>query len=92
MFLLFFSLLNCQLIYVLFTILIIIKLKDEFKNHELIYEKFLYERYIYNLNFKKVKIINNINNFYKDYHHYLKYDDKVVCEKAFLTNKYACNR
>lgn len=92
MFLFFFSLLNHELIYVLFTILIIIKLKDEFKNHELIYEKFLYERYIYNLKFKKVKIIKNINNFYKEHYHYLKSDNKLVEEKNFLDNKYACNR
>lgn len=90
MFLLFFFFLKHELIYILFITLIIIKLKDEFTNHNLIYEKFLYERYIYNLKFKKIKIIKNINQFYKDHYHFIK-NNTLIEEVDILRVKYTSN-
>lgn len=87
-FCLFFSAFNRQLIYALFAILIIFKLKEEISNHELIYEKFLYERFLYDFKFENVKIIKNINDFYKDHYHYLKKDDKIVEEALILKKKF----
>ena len=88
LFLMFISVLSFELIYILFTFLIILKVKEELKNHTLIYEKFLYERYIYNLKFKKVKIVKNVNKFYRDYYHYIKDNNKLIEEEQYLKIKY----
>lgn len=88
LFLLFLSIFKHELLYIIFSILIIIKLKDEFINHELMYQKFLYERYLYNFKFKKFKIIQDINKFYKDNYHYFKTKKGIIDEKQLLYIKY----
>lgn len=87
-FLLFSSFLKKELLYFIFILLLISKLKNELKNHELLFIKFLYERYLYDFKFKKVKIISKIEKFKKDYYHYLNINNKLVAEKEILKEKF----
>lgn len=61
-------------------IYLIIYIYKEYKNIELKYRVFLYERYSYSFNFKKIKFIKNINNFYRGYYHFI----NNVSEKDIL--------
>ncbi len=56
---------NPNLILFIAIIFLFFKVIVEHKKHKYIYNKFLFERYLYNLNFNKIKKINNINNFYR---------------------------
>lgn len=51
-----------------------------------IYNKFLLERYLYNINYKKKKIIDDENKMYKNKSHFFLKNGKVMTEKAFLTS------
>ena len=84
----FLSIFKINLTYLIFTLLLILKLKREFDNHELLFNKFLFERYLYNFKFKKIKIVSKLEKFKKDYYHYLKLDSKVISEKEILCKKY----
>ena len=53
-----------------------------------IFNKFLIERYLYNLNYSREKIIDNKRKMYKDYRHLFKDGDKYITEKRYLNNKY----
>ena len=83
-----FMFLKKEFIYLISILLIIIKLKKELKNHKYIFNKFLYERYLYDLKFKKVKIVSKLEKFKKDYYHYLNINQNIVDEKNFLKNKF----
>ena len=51
-----------------------------------IYNRFLLERYLYNINYKSTKVINDINKMHKNKMHLIISNDKIVGEKTFLTN------
>lgn len=53
-----------------------------------IYQKFMLERYLYNINYNKVKIIKNKNKMYKNYSHIINEKGKLIEEKAYLTRIY----
>lgn len=55
------------------------------KQKDLIFNKFLLERYLNKFNFKKEKTINNMNNMKKDYRHIFFIDGKYLTESTFLT-------
>jgi len=50
-----------------------------------IYNRFLLERYIYNINYDKKIIIKNENKMYKNKNHFFIKNGKLMSEKAFLT-------
>lgn len=78
------SIINKSLLYLIIIIFIFIKLNDENKNLNNIYNKFLLERYLYNFNFKKYICINNINKLKKDKYHYINnIDEKVYLNRYF---------
>ncbi len=79
-----------EIVYFFSILLLLIKLKEELENHNFIFNKFLYERYLYNLRFRKVKIVSKIENFKKDYYHYIESNNKILEEKEYLKCKY-CN-
>ena len=62
----------------------LIKTIKEYNLHNVIFNKFLFERYIYNLNFKKSKTINQINNMKRDYKHIFYIENKYLTEKEIL--------
>ena len=56
------------------------------KKIEYIYNKFVLERYLYNIKYKSVKIINNKNKMYKNKTHLFKVNNSIIEEKSFLSN------
>ena len=77
-----------DLIYIVILLLLLNGIIKEIKNINFIYNKFLYERYRYNLYFKKRKIIRNINNMYKDKIHIFKIKNKYITEKEILEKRF----
>lgn len=69
----------------LFLIVIITKEKNK---KEILYEKFLLERYLNNFHFLKSKIINNEKNFYRNNKHIIKENEKYYLEREYLEKKY----
>ncbi len=77
-----------DLIYIVILLLLLNGIIKEARNINFIYNKFLYERYRYNLYLKKRKIIKNINNMYKDKIHLIQTKDGLVTEKYFLEKRF----
>lgn len=73
-----------NLILFLILILYIIKNIEEIYKHKYIFNKFLLERYLYNFNFKKIKLINNIKKMRRDKYHYININSKIYDEKYIL--------
>jgi len=76
--------------YTLFLVLIvlIINIVNYYKDLNYIFNKFLVERYLYNLSYSKEKIVNNKKKMYKDYRHIFKNGNKYLTEKKYLYDKY----
>ncbi len=58
-----------------------------FKNVKYIYNKFILERYLYEFNYKKKVIINNINKMYKNKKHIFKLGKTLYSEKSYLNKR-----
>ena len=67
---------------------LIINIINYYKDLNYVFNKFLIERYLYNLNYSREKIIDNKRKMYKDYLHLFKDGDKYITEKRYLNNKY----
>ena len=63
-----------------------------YKERDLIFNKFLLERYLNNLKLKKEKIIKNVYKMKKDYRHIFYIDNKYMTESTFLKKIYEENR
>ena len=83
-FLMFIMLLNKNIIMILFLLFLLLKLKEEINNHSLIFNKFLYERYLYDLNFRKKRLVFRIDKFKKGYYHYIRLSNNILDEKNYL--------
>ena len=59
-----------------------------YKQLKYIFNKFLLERYLYNISFNKHKKINKINHMYKEKYHILKENNTYITEKQALTHKF----
>ena len=55
-----------------------------YKKRKFIYQRFLLERYLYNLEFNKIKIIKNYKNMYKDKKHLIFNKNKYLKEEEIL--------
>lgn len=84
------TIINRSLIFLISFIPLLINLVDLITNQDKLFIKFLLERYIHNINFKKIKYIDNIKNIKRDYYHYIMIDNKIYEEKNFL-KKYFSN-
>ena len=58
------------------------------KQLKYIYNRFLLERYLYNINYPKIKIINNGNKMYKNNSHIIKVNNNYITEKKYLSKYY----
>lgn len=78
--------------FVFFLILffLIVKIYSELKNHNFIFNKFLFERYIYDFPFNKRKIIrgNRVNKMYRDYKHLFYIDNRYCLEREILQKRF----
>ena len=59
-----------------------------YKDLKYIFNKFLLERYIYNLTYPKRKKITKLNHMYKDKYHILKENNTYITEKQALSHKF----
>ncbi len=73
---------------ILIVILLIIKLLNEKNIYNEMYNNFLLERYLNKYNFKGIKYINNINEFYRNKRHIIKYKNNYLSEKEILSEKF----
>ena len=64
----------------------------EYLNYPNIYNKFLFERYLYNFNFSKVKYIDNINKMYKGKRHLIRENKFWKTEKEILRKRFDFQR
>ncbi len=70
-----------NLILYLILLFLIIKTVSEFINHNRVFNRFLLERYIYDLKFKRVKFVRGVDSMYLWCRHVFK---KSITEKDFL--------
>ena len=76
--------------FILMTGLLFKQIINEKKNHNMLCNKFIFERYLYNLEFNKTKIINSekLKNMYRDKKHVFKVNNEYITEKRLLRKKY----
>lgn len=79
-----------NLIFIFLLLLLFIKIINELKLHNEIFNKFLMERYLYNFKFKKTTTIkgNNIKKMKRDYKHLFFIHNKYLTEKALLQKRF----
>ena len=79
---------------IMMSILLIIMIRNEYKNHLFLYNSFLIERYIKNIKFKKNHFIrgNNINKIMKYFNNTFILNNKYVDEKEVLRKKFSSNK
>jgi len=69
---------NINIYGIILSIFLIKSIIIEIKSINIKYNKFLLERYLYKHEFNKLKIINNINNFKRDYYHIINNESETV--------------
>lgn len=74
-------------IWILTIVLGIIIFKEQQKT-ERIYYKFLLERYLHKYNYKKTKIIHNMNHFFRGKKHIIEQDKNYYLEEEYLRKKF----
>ena len=55
-----------------------------FYKYKYIYNKFILEKYLYKIKYKKFKKINNINNLYRNRTNLIKYNNKYYIDKDYI--------
>jgi hypothetical protein len=70
--------------------LLLAKVVKESRNHKMVCNRFLLERYLYNFKFNKLKIISgsNLSKMMRDRRHLFIIGDKKVTEKDLLKQRY----
>lgn len=74
--------------YIFMAIMIIFDLLKYLKEQEYLFNKLLLERLMYKYSFKKIKVIKNINRFYKERKHFIKVNDHYIDENEYLSMRY----
>lgn len=77
-----------DLLIFLILLFLFIKVVFLFKNHDIIFDKFLFERYNYNLYFKRVLKVNRINDMYLWCRHLFFDGNKYVSERKILSKRF----
>lgn len=70
--------------YLMILLVLMLNIYKYYKNIEYYFNKFLLERYLYNLKYKKIKIINKSNKMMKQHTHIIKNKSKYISEEDFL--------
>lgn len=74
--------------FIMMGILLLSELVLYFKRQDFLYNRMLFERYITDFGFKRLKTINNKNNMYKDCRHVIFYKGKYITEKSYLKKRF----
>lgn len=69
-------------------IMLIILIRKEELKEEILYQKFLLERYLHKYSYKKNKIVYNIKNMYRYRNNIIKENNIKYSEKEYLNKKY----
>ncbi len=69
-------------------IMLIVLIRKEDLKEDILYQKFLLERYLHKYNYKKNKIIYNIKNMYRYKNNIIKENNIKYSEKEYLNKKY----
>ena len=67
------------------------KIYQFYNKMSFVYNRFILERYLYNIEYKKKKIINNQYKMCKNKSHFFLCNGKIMTEKAFLTSFFKKN-
>lgn len=81
-----------NLIFILILLFVGFKVIEEIKNHNSLFNLFLFERYNYRFDFKKRKIINDYKQMKKDTLHLFKIKNKYLTEKQALRKRFDFNK
>lgn len=79
-----------KLLFMMF-IFLFIEVNKYYKEKDLLFNKFLLERYLKEFKFKKEKVINNVDKMKKDYRHLFYIDNKYMTENTFLKKMFDIN-
>jgi len=79
-----------KLLFMIF-IFLFIEVNKYYKEKDLIFNKFLLERYLNDFKFKKEKVIKNVDKMKKDYRHLFYIDNKYMTENTFLKKMFDIN-
>lgn len=66
-------------------VFLVIKVIEEKNKISYYYNKFILERFLYNLKFKKIKIIKRYNSFYRDRYHIINVNGQKYNESEYLS-------
>ena len=77
-----------NLMNILVLLFLIIKTIDNIKKRKYIFNKFLFERYLYKFKFKNKKIVDNIYQMKKDYKHLFYINKTYQTEKEYLSRMF----
>lgn len=77
-----------NLFLILALIFLINKVINEFINIKYIFNKFLLERYLYHIQYSKVKKVTNIKQFYREKTHLIKNNNKYIKENEILNKMF----
>ena len=69
-------------------LMLLIEIVLYLKRQDYLYNRMLLERYLNNISFKKIKVIKNKNNMYRDKKHVIFYRNKYITEKDYLRERY----
>lgn len=78
--------LNYNTFLMVILLLLSLDIYKEIKNHKSLFNKFLLERYLYQIRFKKMKVVHNLKEMKRDYYHVFLKDNKLIKEKEILSN------
>lgn len=79
---------NINKIVFMILIFLFMEVNKFYKEKDLIFNKFLFERYTHILKFKKEKIIDNVDKMKKDYKHLFYIDNKYMTENTFIKKRF----
>ena len=79
-----------KLLFMMF-IFLFMEVNKYYKEKDLIFNKFLLERYLNEFKFEKEKVINNVSKMKKDYRHLFYINNKYMTENTFLKKMFDIN-
>lgn len=83
---------NFNLLLLLSIILLITKVINYYKDINIVFNKFLFERFLYKLKYKKVKKVKSINNMFKEKSHIFIINNNIIKEEEILAKMFDTKR
>lgn len=74
--------------YIIIISFIIYETLNYIKNRNIMFNRLILEKYLYNNNYKKYRYINNLNDIKRNKKHLIKYKNIYLSEKTYINNIY----